>query len=478
MTATESFLLSFVEAAEVIREHAHSGEIVRVLTHSDADGIAAGAIICQALRRIGIASKVSCEKRLDEDLIRSVASESPDLVVFTDMGSGYIDIIERYLAEVQKLVLDHHLPVDVSSKHMVHINPVTYGLDGSREISGAGLAYLLARTLDANNVDLSVLAIVGALADQQDKGEKKTLFGLNAEIEADAKKAELLETTFDLIFFGYQTRPFAKAIARTTSPFMPGLSGREDRTVAFLQEMSIELKNSGRWRTLKDLTEQEKQTLFSELSKHLLSEGCGPEIIHELVGTIYLFPKEEARTPLRDAREFASLLNACARMDRPSLGISICLGDRDKGFTEAEKLLDDYRKTIAQYLEWVNRTSPIHEMKNVYVLKAGSEIDDRIIGVVASILISSGILKNKKPIIAAAASDQGLVKISARGEEAMAAAGIDLGFAVMQAAERVSGRGGGHDTAAGAFLKEEESEKFLEIVDDIVGNQLHSKKPN
>lgn len=476
MTGKDSFLQSLSEATALIKKHANTGEAVRILTHSDADGIAAGGIMGQALRRLGMPFKVSCEKRLDEELMKSVASESPHLVIFTDMGSGYLDIIEHYLSGTEKLVVDHHYPIDISPSNMVHINPMNHGLDGSREISGAGLAYLLARTLDPNNFDLSILGIVGALADQQDKGEKKTLFGLNAEIEAEAKKAELLKTFVDLIFFGYETRPLAKAIARTTSPFIPGLSGREDRAVAFLQEISIELKNQGRWRTLKDLSEQEKQNLFSELSKHLLSQGCGPELVHELIGTIYLFPKEEARTPLRDGREFASLLNACARMDRPSLGISICLGDRDKGFEEAERLFDDYRRKIAEYLEWVNLTGPIEERRNIYILKAGREIDDRIIGVVASILLSAGILKNKKPIIAVAKSDEGLVKISARADEDMASSGIDLGKAVMEAAEKASGRGGGHDTAAGAFLKEEENEKFLTAVDSIVGNQLRSKK--
>jgi len=476
VSGREDFLRSFEGAAEVIRRHVERGDVIHIVTHSDADGIAAGSTVGRALRRMGAPFKISCEKRIDEGLVESIAAESPSLVVFTDMGSGYLDIIEKHLRDVDTVVLDHHLPLDVQSERLVHINPITCGLDGSREISGAGLAYLLARTLDGGNLDLSVLGIVGALADQQDKGEKRALLGLNIEIEGAAKEAGLLETRVDLIFYGYETRPLAQALARTTTPFLPGLSGREDRCVAFLQEIGIELKREGRWRALKDLTEEEKTHLYSQLSKHLLSEGCKPEIIHGLVGTIYLFPREEPRTPLRDGREYASLLNACARMDRPSLGVSICLGDRGRCFEEAERLFNEYRRRIAGYLEWVEEMKLIEERRNIYVLRAGSGIDDRIIGVVASILLSTGLLEREKPIVATAKSDEGLIKVSARATERMVRAGVDLGAAMMKAAEKTSGRGGGHDTAAGAFLREEEEERFLELVDEIVGEQLGSRE--
>lgn len=476
MNEKEAFFRSFNEAATVIRRYTEKGEAVHIVTHSDADGIAAGGAIGRAIRRLGAPFKISCEKRIDEKMIESIASESPSLVVFTDMGSGYLDMIERRLSEIDTVVLDHHLPVKVDSWKLTHVNPITYGLDGSREISGAGLAYLLARTLDRENLDLSILGVVGALADQQDKGEKKTFLGLNLEIEREAKEVGLLQTTEDLIFYGYERRPLAQALARTTTPFIPGLSGREDRCIAFLQEIGIKLKHEGRWKATRDLTEEEKRSLFSQLSKHLLSEGCRSEIIYELIGTIYLFPKEEPRTPLRDGREYASLLNACARMGRPSLGVSICLGDRGKSFEEAEELFNEYRRKIAEYLEWVQEAERIEERRNIYVLRAGSGIDDRIIGVVASILLSAGMLEKEKPIIATANSDEGLIKVSARATEEMVKAGVDLGEVMMKVAARFSGRGGGHDTAAGAFFEEEEEEGFLKLVDEIVGGQFGTKE--
>ena len=71
-------------------------------------------------------------------------------------------------------------------RRVVQVNPLLHGIDGSRDIAASGVSYLFARTLDAKNVDLSPLGLVGALGDQQDKGEKKSLKGVNTLIEEEA----------------------------------------------------------------------------------------------------------------------------------------------------------------------------------------------------------------------------------------------------------------------------------------------------
>lgn len=451
--------------------HVEADEPVRIVTHNDSDGVAAGGVLSQLVRRLGAQFRTTCEKRVDEEMVAAVAAEKPPLVIFSDIGSGYLDMIHEQLPERDVIVLDHHHPVDVKSDNLIHINPLLHDLDGARGISGAGITYLLAKYMDDENIDLSPLGVVGALADRQDKGEKKSLIGLNTLIEADAMEAGLLETNVDLIFYGYETRPIAKAFAYTMSPFIPGLSGREDRCLAFLKEAGIELKNEGKWRALRDLSEEEKRTIFSALSKHMVYEGCDAGTVHDLVGTIYTLKGEEAWTPMRDGREYASLLNACARMGRPSLGLGICMGDRYEAVAEAETVLNDYRRKIGEYLDWVRQAGCIEEMGSIYAIRAHGDVDDRIIGVVASILLSTGILKNRKPVVAWARAEEGLIKVSARATDAMAGEGLDLGEVMMRAAEPFKGRGGGHDIAAGAFLPEECEGPFLEMVDRLVGEQ-------
>ena len=468
MSSEEAFFSSFEPAIDLFARHVEDGNLVRIVTHSDADGIAAGGILSRTAGRLGVGFKTTCEKRMDEKMLEAIAVERPPLVVFSDLGSGYLDIIKEHLSGSDVIVLDHHHPIEAEAPDIVHVNPLIHGLDGARSISGAGIAYLLSKLIDDGNIDLSPLGIVGALADQQDKGEKKTLIGLNRRIEAEAKEAGLLETKVDLILYGYETRPLARALAYTTTPFIPGLSGREDRCLALFKDAGVELKRGGRWRALRDLSEDEKRGLFSALSKHLIYEGCDGEAVYDLIGTIYTLTSEEAWTPMRDGREYASLLNACARMERPSLGLATCLGDRDAAMKEAEGTLEDYRRKIAEYLDWVREGGRIEEMGNIYTLPAEGNIDDRIIGVVASILLSTGILKKSKPIVAWARAEEGLIKVSARATEEMARRGIDLGSVMMEAAERFQGRGGGHDIAAGAFLPEDRGKEFLNLVDELV----------
>jgi single-stranded-DNA-specific exonuclease len=471
MTSEEAFLSSFEPAVEALKRHAEDGHSVRIVTHSDADGIAAGGILCNTAERLGVRFRTTCEKRINEEMVEAVAAEKPAVVIFSDIGSGYLDIFMDHLSESDVIILDHHRSVKAEAPNIYHINPLLHSLDGARGISGAGVAYLFARHVDQGNVNLSPLGIIGALADQQDKGEKKTLLGLNRLIEAEAKEANLLETRVDLIFYGYETRPLARAIANTTTPFIPGLSGSEDRSVAFLKEADIELKHDDRWRALRDLSEEEKRSLFSALSKHMIFEGCDSDAVYDLIGTIYTLTKEEPWTQMRDGREYASLLNACARMERPSLGLALTLGDRGAAMKEAEATLGEYRRKIAEYLDWTREEDSIEEMDYIYTLRARGKVDERIIGVVASILLSTGILKNPKPIIAWAQTDSGLIKVSARATEAIAKTGVDLGAVMIEAMEGVEGRGGGHDIAAGAFLPEEREREFLETVNEIVGRQ-------
>ncbi len=459
---------------ETLNYHVIRGDPIRIVTHNDADGVAAGGILSQLARRLSARFKTTCEKRVDENMVRSVAAEKPPLVLFSDLGGAYLDMFEEHLKESQIIVLDHHLPVEIEAPNIIHINPLLHGLDGAQGISGAGVSYFLAKLVDNKNADLSPLGIVGALADRQDKGEKKSFLGMNTVIESDAKRLDLVETHNDLIFYGHETRPLARACAYTTIPFIPGLSGREDRCLALLKEAGIELKNKGRWRALRDLSEEEKRTLFSAITKHMVYEGCDANAVHDLVGTIYTFKGEEPWTAVRDGREFASLLNACARMGHPSIGLSICMGDRNDALKDAAEILKGYRHKIGKYLNWVRQADRIEERTHIYTLVADNDIDERIIGVVSSILLSTGILKKYKPIISSARADGDLIKVSARATDDMAKLGLDLGEVMMKAAEPHEGRGGGHNFAAGAFLPEADQEEFLQRVDVLVGEQFQA----
>ena len=75
------------------------------------------------------------------------------------------------------IVLDHHQIPDEEMDNPNVINAWKYGIDGGVEICAGGMAYLAAMALDEKNSDLSAIAVVSALGDRQDQGERKSFTG-------------------------------------------------------------------------------------------------------------------------------------------------------------------------------------------------------------------------------------------------------------------------------------------------------------
>ncbi|MCK4424383.1 DHH family phosphoesterase, partial [Candidatus Bathyarchaeota archaeon] len=349
-------------------------------------------------------------------------------------------------------------------------------IDGARDISGSGVVYFVAKAMNKENVDLAPVAVVGALGDLQDKYDQRKLGGLNEKIVEDATNAGLLKVEKDLIFFGRETRPIHRTLAYTTNPFIPGISGEEDKSLAFLVSQDIKPKHGEKWRALRDLSEEEKRRLCSALADYLLSKGLHCEASN-LIGHVYVLNREEPWTPLRDAREFSVLLNATGRMDRSGLGIAVCMGDRGSALEEANRTLGEYRGTISKYLGWVvEKPERMKELEGIYVVNGEGFIDNRVIGAISSIL-SMSLPNPEKPLIAyAMVEEEELAKISARTTDMVINKGVNLGEIMQTAAEKYSGRGGGHNIAAGAQIPMENIDAFISIVNELVRKQLKDEK--
>jgi len=469
---TKTFLNSVDQAAKLLREHAEKDSFIHVVSHLDADGIAAAGIMGKALLKLNANFRIRIQHWVDEKILGDVTADKPDLTVFTDMGSGYLDLLCSALKEPSMIILDHHQPVGENACSLCQVNPHYTGIDASRDISGSGVAYFVAKALDSANVELAPIAIVGALGDLQDKYEQKSLGGLNRIIIEDAVRAGFLKEEKDLVFFGRETRPIHKAIACTTSPFIPGISGEEDKTLAFLASLGIKPKHGDKWRALRDLSEEEKTKLCSSLADYLVAKGY-PTSALSLVGNVYTLTREEPWTPLRDGREFSVLLNATGRLDKPSLGVALCMGDRAEALEQAKQALDEYRRTITKYLGWVmEKPERLEELDNVYVVRGDNFINEKVVSTISSIL-STSLPKPEKPLlIYAKVSGEELVKFSARTIDMMTNKGLDLGEILRVAAEKYAGRGGGHNIAAGAQVPMENIDAFIRSVNELVKQQL------
>jgi RecJ-like exonuclease len=461
------------EAASLILKYVEKDEGIQIVSHIDADGLAAAGIIGRSLVRLGATFRLRAIKWVNEKIIDEIAVEKPPLTIFTDLGSGYLDLLSEKLSNHRVIILDHHQPISETPQSFIQVNPHLYGIDGSRDLSGAGVAYLVAKTLDKTNVDLACLAVVGALGDLQDKYDKRKLGGANENIVEDAVNAGYLSVEKDLLFFGRETRPIHKALALTTNPFIPGISGEEDRSLAFLASLGIKPKREDRWRALRDLSEEEKKKLFSALADYFASKGFPSDAALNLIGNVYTLTREEPWTPLRDAREFTVLLNATGRMEKAGLGVAICMGDRGKSLEEANALIKEYRQTITKYLSWVTeKPERLEQLNSICVVHGEGFIDEKVISPVSSIL-STTLSNIEKPIIVySVVSGEDMVKVSARALESLIKKGLNLGEVLRIAAEKHSGRGGGHDIAAGAQVPIKEVEPFIKLVDELVKKQL------
>lgn len=467
-----ALLDSASKAAKLILEYVEKGGVIHVATHLDADGLAAAGIIGKALARLGASFRIRTHHWVDEDMLKEIVDDNPALTIFTDLGSGYLDLLREKLSDCAVVILDHHKPAAETPPNFVHVNPHLHGIDGSRDLSGAGVVYLVAKALGEENVDSACVAVVGSLGDMQDKYAQRALGGVNKRIVEEAVDAGYLTVEKDLVFFGRETRPIHKALAYTVKPYLPGISGEEDKSLAFLASVGVTPKHGDRWRALRDLSQEEKTKLASSLADHLTSRGFSSNA-SDLIGNVYTLTHEEAWTPLRDAREFSVLLNATGRTDRPGLGVALCMGDRGDAYEEAEEALRGYRRTISKSLGWLyEKPGRIKELDGIYVVQGENFISEKLTGTLSSIL-STTLPNHEKPVVAyAKVSGEDVVKVSARTLDILTSKGFDLGEIMRVAAEKNAGRGGGHNIAAGAQIPIERVDSFIEQVDKLVREEL------
>lgn len=473
----DRFLASAAEASKIITETVRKDGFIHVFSHLDADGVAAAGIMGKTLLRLDAKFRIRITQQLDEKIVGGIAADKPQLVIFTDFGSGYLDLLNEKIPNVKVLICDHHQMSGASNNpNFIQVNPHMFGIDGASDVSGSGVAYFVAKAVDSANVDLSPVALVGALGDMQDKYDQRKLCSLNEIIVDDAVAAGMVKVEKDLTFFGRETRPLYKMLATTTNPFIPGLSGEEDKALAFLDSLGISLKKGDKPRALCDLTGDERKRLCSALADHLLSKGLHMEV-ENLIGYIYVLTKEEPNTALRDAREFAVVLNSTGRMDRPSLGVAICMGDRRSALEEANRILEDYRRSISKYLGWVaEKPERMRELQNIYVIYGEDFINEKIIGTVSSIIVST-LANTEKPLIAFANVErEQIAKFSARTTESAIRKGVNLGEVMRLGSETHGGKGGGHNIAAGSQVPLDKIDAFVKTVDDLIGKQLRGEK--
>ncbi len=470
---SRGFLDKAEEVAERLRRLIEEDRSFLVICHNDADGLASGAIASVMLLRENARFLTRSAKAIDDALAFLKDLPEDCIPILTDMGSGYLSELSEVVKDRPLVILDHHEPMGSAAENVIQLNPHDYGINGADEVSGAGVVYFVAKALNEENVKMAPIAVVGALGDLQDRSDGRSLHGLNDLIVRDAVENGLLKVEEDLLFYGRSYKPLHVALASTTNPFIVGISGNEAHAYSLLTSIGIKVKEDDRWRVLSELSEEEKKALYNGIMKHLASLGLPPSLAKELIGKVYELTKEEPWTHLRDAREFASLLNACGKTGNEWLGIAIAMGCRGGMLEEAQKILEEYRRKMAEAMEYAMKEESRQELKHVLVIDGGNIIDDRLVSSVASMLASTGIQGEDKILLALAQSEDA-IKISARASKNLINKGLNLGKVLAKAAQLVGGRGGGHDVAAGANIPKTKKALFLLEIDRILEEELQA----
>jgi len=461
--------MGFCDDVKAAAEQIAAAPEITIISHIDADGISCEAILSQAISRLEIPVKSVFVRQL-EPLTMPQVPDDPSLKVFSDLGAGQQNLmLERGFAEKDVLIIDHHVSQPCEREY-TQVNCLPYG---HTRMSAAGVSYLVAKELDDSNIDLAQLAVIGNVGDMMAR-EKCGLVGPAREIivEDGIRHGSVDVRKKDLNCYGTATRPVHLSLAYNDDPFVKGISNNPEAARQFLKKLGIRQQApDGRWYVWEELSDEDRRTIISGLAQQLMANG---EKTDRLLMESYRFPGEIPRTPLRNAQEYATLLNACGRWSKPQIGGAILRGDRGTAYRDAEHMLNNHRAILRELLQYIVDRG-VKELEFLQWLHVGGKYPDTIVGIGAGMALSK--LNASKPILimCEVPEDRNLTKVSMRTTERVVEKGIDLQKALSEASAEYGGGGGGHKIAAGAYIPKPAEEEFVIRVNRILGEQFIAK---
>jgi len=459
--------MGFCDDVKAAAEQIAAAPEVTIISHIDADGISCEAILSQAVSRMEIPVRSIFVRQLEPLTMPQVPAD-PSLKIFSDLGAGQQNLmLDRGFSDKEVLIIDHHVSQPVDGCSYTQVNCLPYGFT---RMSAAGVSYLVGKELDSANTDLAMLAVIGNVGDMMAR-EKCGLVGPARDIivEDGARHGSVEVRKKDLNCYGTATRPLHLSLAYNDDPFVKGISNNPEGARQFLKRLGIRQQApDGRWYVWEEIPVEDKRTIISALAEQLIANG---EKVDRLLAETYGFPLETPRTPLRNAQEFATLLNACGRWSKPQVGGAILRGDRGSAYREAEHMLNNHRSILRDLLQFIIETG-VKEMENLQWLHVGGRYPDTIVGIGAGMALSK--LNSSKPILimCEVPEDRNLTKVSMRTNERVVERGIDLQLALSNASAEYGGGGGGHKIAAGAYIPKTAEQEFVQRVNRILGEQF------
>jgi RecJ-like exonuclease len=439
------------KAASIIKE-APAYTKFRVISHYDADGITAASILCKALFREGFNFHATLMRNPFTKGIDLLKEEENTHIIFTDMGSAQIPLIEDIDAQI--ILVDHHqLKQEKTKKHIFQINANQCGINGNYEACGATLSYSIAKELNNNNQDLISLAIAGATGDKQYIGGFK---GFNKTLLEEAIQKQVVSEEIGLKL---SESSIADSLYFSVEPYYQGLSGNRDAIEEFLKKLHITNQDN-----YQELSEEKRKNLHSFLILQLIKQGCESNIIDTVIRTRYY-----SEQTFGEMEQFADLLDSCGKGGHRDIGLALCLGEK-KSYQIAKKHEKSFKKSLLESLRNIEKKG-VQEKKSFRYFYTDHTSRGGVIGGIAT----NFLLDNKKPLLSIAKKPEEL-HISCRGNQYLVEKGLDLGIAMSSLAKKLQGHGGGHNIAAGATIPIDKEDQFLIQAEIIFSQQLGIKQ--
>ncbi|MDG6928908.1 MAG: DHH family phosphoesterase, partial [Nitrososphaerota archaeon] len=207
------------QIGQTLKEASRSKSDILMMASPEADGIASAAILCKTVFSMGGIFTARFSRYMADRDFEKLSTQGHDLLVFMEVADGREEELSR-LFKGKAVFMGHHQPAEKAERSL---NSWSFGFDGSKEVSGSGLAYLVSQSVLPNPNSAAWLAVLGALGDRQDTGAKRSLIGLNEMFVQDAVGASQLEFQEDLLLFGREVKPLHESVALTSDPYIQGL---------------------------------------------------------------------------------------------------------------------------------------------------------------------------------------------------------------------------------------------------------------
>jgi len=390
--------MSLETAAEAVAAQIRRQEFIEVYAHHDADGIAAASILCHAMLRSGIRFRLRVRQEVTPaDLTGDQA------YLLCDLGAGMESLPKKVM------VVDHHLPLFDGE---FHVNPRHAAIDGDRELSAAGTAYVVAQNL-GDNRDLAGLVIPGIIGDGQQ------MSGKNLEIFNEAIVNGVIVPDRGLTLPG---RDLRERLYVAISPYLEGISG-EEQQIGDLMDHAQE--------TASERNEDRLDVLISGVvleSAPATTAGS----LQALYGDTYHLQREV----IEDAHALTAVIDACGKAGRGDLAATLCMRS-SRYLDQAWEIARLHRGRVIEAV----RTVRTVEGTGIYEVPDATLASD-----VADILARDR--PHAVPVLVYAQAGSSC-RISVRCPPGTTA---DLGPRIRGLAAACGGSGGGHLLRAGATI--------------------------